>query len=218
MSTFKLEASKREILGKKVKKLRAQGLIPGIIYGPDTDPIAISVDRKELRQTLLQAGGTQIINVDIDKQTIPTLARVVQRDYVQNEILHIDLYKVNMDQEIRAEVPIILLGESQPVTSREAVLNQILNSIEVEALPADLPPQIEVDMGILTEVGQILTVGELTLPTGVRATADEIDPVVKLDYPREIPVEEEEEDEDLLFEVSAEPEVITERSDDEDEE
>lgn len=215
--TITLEASIREITGKKVKRLRQAGQIPAVVYGPGFENINIAILEGELRQTLIKAGGTQIIELNVGKEKIPTLAKKVQRDPLRGNLIHADFYRVAMDRTIRAEVPIVLVNEPDIVASNEAIATQLLASVEIEALPADLIPQIEVDISALGEIGAQLLVGELEVPDTVTITADPDELILKLDYAQAL---EEEEEEELLEEVleADEVEVITERKEEEVEE
>jgi large subunit ribosomal protein L25 len=214
-----LQAKKRKIIGKKVKQLRHEGQIPAVVYGPDSDPLPIQADGKELRQVLLEAGGTQLIELHVGKDKIPTLAREVQRDPVRGEPLHVDFYRVAMDRAIRAEVPVLVVNEPGVVTSGAAIVVHPLTSLEIEALPADLPPHIEVDMSELTEIGDQLLVGDLDLPDTLTMVSSPEELVVRIDYAATLELEEEEEEEELLEEMlPGEVEVITERREEEAEE
>lgn len=213
-----LEANVREITGKKVKQLRRAGQIPAVIYGPEFENINLVIPELELRQTLAQAGGTQIIELHIGKDKMPALVKKVQRDPIRGDLLHVDFYHVAMDRVIRAEVPLLLVNEPPMVVRREAIATQILSSVEVEALPADFPPHIDVDISVLNEVGEHLLISDLYVPDTLTIIADPDELIVKLDYAQALEVEEEEEEE-LLEVVGAagEVEVITERKEEEEE-
>jgi len=208
-----LDATKRTVIGKQVKQLRRQGLIPAVVYGQDTEPIHLTIDARELRQVLLEAGGTQIIEIHVDGKKIPTLAREVQRNPLGGDILHVDFYQVSMNRPIRAEVPVLIVGENELVDSGAAMVLHVLNALTVEALPADLPASIDVDISELKEIGDQITIGDLTLPAGCTVINDPDELLVKLEYAR---IEEEEEvAEELLVEESPEVEVIREAREDE---
>ena len=207
--TITLEAEERKIIGKKVKQLRQMGVVPAIVYGPEFTPLSISLDEKELRMALRKAGGTQLIELSVGKTKIPTLVRDVQRDPIRGELYHVDFYRVALDRVIRAEVPIVLVNEPGIVTSKEGAVFQGLNMVEVEALPADLPPHIEVDISGLEEIGMQLLVSDLVTSDEFTITTGEEELVVRIDYAQAL--EEEEEEEEFPEMVSAEPEVITER-------
>jgi large subunit ribosomal protein L25 len=220
MSNFiVLEAEKRELLGKKVKALRRMGKVPAVIYGPESDTINLAIDKSTLRQVLAEAGGTQLIEMQVGEEKIPTLAREVQRDIIHGDILHVDFYRVSMTRTISADVPVVLINESPVVASGEGILVQGLNSLLIEALPADLPSQVEVDMQKLEEIGDQLLVSDLDLPGEVTILTDEGELVVKADYPTMLEEEDEDEEEldELFLEEMPEVEVITERRSDEEE-
>ncbi len=209
-----LAASKREIVGKKVKQLRRQGMIPAVLYGPGAEPLNLTVDQRELRRVLAIAGGTQFIELNVNGERIPSLARAVQRDYLRDEILHVDFYRVVMDRPVTVEVPLAFVGEAPLAESGAAVLMTLATALEIEALPANLPPHIDVDLSRLQEIGDQIQVRDLTLPQGVKVLADPDEVIVKLEPP-ELLAEEEL----PAVSVSAEDvEVITKRRAEEEEE
>jgi large subunit ribosomal protein L25 len=215
--TITLEAQERQIVGKKVKQLRRAGIIPAVVYGPDFTPLNVELDERELRMALRKAGGTQLIELTVGKAKIPTLVRDVQRDPIRGNLYHVDFYRVAMDRVIQAEVPIVIVNEPPIVTSKEGAVFQALNSVVVEALPANLPPHIEVDVSGLTEIGDQLLVADLAESDEFTVTTGEEELVVRIDYAQALE-EEEEEEEEFPELVSAEPEVITERREVEEEE
>ncbi len=216
---FTLVAEKREITGKKVKMLRREGLVPIVVYGPSYDSTNLQVKWTDLRHVLVNAGGTQIINLDVAGETVPTLARYVQRNPIRGDVLHVDFYRVDMNRPIRAEVPLLAVGETEIVEVGTAIITQNLTNVEVEALPANLPQQIDVDISGLVEIGDSILVQDLNLPAGVTIpSVNPDDMVLKLDYAQALLTEEEEEAEDSFLEESAEVEVLTERKDDAEEE
>ncbi len=212
-----LEATKRDVVGKQVRQLRREGLVPVVVYGPNFESLSLQVDARELRSVLKEAGGTHIINLKVGRETINTLARSVQRDPLRGDILHVDFYRVDLNRPIRTEVPVVVVGESPVVESGEGMVLHLLNAIEVEALPTNLPSYLEVDLSTLTEIGATLYVRDMTLPQGVKVHADPEEPVVKIDYAPMIPEEEEEAEESFLG-GSMEVEVIRERKEQQKEE
>src|SRR5574341_182927 len=210
MSQYTLAAQKRTILGKKVKRLRREGQVPAIVYGPNSDPVAIQTERRELRQVLSKAGGTQLIELQVDSERVAVLAREVQRNPVRGEILHVDFYRVALDRPIRAEVPVHVINEPAIVSSGGAMVHQVLNSLEVEALPTSLPPYIEVDISVLQAVGDNVLGGHLDLGEAVRILEGPDEIIVRLTHVRQI-IEEVEEELLAPEEAAVEPEVIRER-------
>ncbi|MBN1311254.1 MAG: 50S ribosomal protein L25 [Anaerolineae bacterium] len=206
-----LEASVREVVGKHVRHYRRQGQIPATVYGPGFSPMNLFIGEPDLRRALAKAGGTQLIELQLGKETITTLAREVQRHPIRGDLLHVDFYRVAMDRVIRAEIPVVLAEESAAVASREAIAIQHLNSIEIETLPGNLPPHIEVDMSQINAVGEQVTVGDLKLPSTIRIITPLDEVVVRLDYAETMEEEVKEGEELEIASVSAEPEVITAR-------
>ncbi|GAB4478518.1 MAG: 50S ribosomal protein L25/general stress protein Ctc [Anaerolineae bacterium] len=213
-----LEAAKRDIVGKQVRQLRREGLVPVVVYGPDFESLSLQVDARELRSVLKEAGGTHIINLKVGRETINTLARSVQRDPIRGDILHVDFYRVDLKRPIRAEVSVVVVGESPVVESGEGMVLHLLNNIEVEALPTNLPSHLEVDVSALNEIGATIYVRDLALPEGVEVHADPDEPVVKIDYAPMLAEEEEGEEEETFLGESVDVEVIRERKEEEEEE
>jgi len=205
MEQIELQAQKREVFGKKVKRLRAQGWIPAIIYGAETEPIPIQVKERDLIQTLQQAGGTRLIAIKIDgDKPHVALAREIQRDFITRQILHVDFQEVVKTRTIVTEVPIHLEGEPPPVRQGRAIVQQLLDSIEIEALPDDLLPSITIDISGLEEIDDAILVGDLELPERVKVLNDPDEMIVHLTYAEleEEEVEEEAPEEEVEVEVT----------------
>lgn len=213
--TITLEATVREVVGKQVRHYRRIGQIPATIYGREFSPVNLFVGEVDLRQALTQAGGTHLIELHFGDETVQALAREVQRHPIRGNMLHVDFYRVDMDRVIRAEIPIVLVNESPAVASKEAIAILHLNSVEIETLPANLPPHIDVDMSQLTQVGDQLTAGDLKLPSTIKIITSLDDVVVKLDYAEAMETEEAEEP---VGPVSAEVEVLTAKKEEVEEE
>ncbi len=178
-----LDAQKRQVLGKKVKKLRKDGQLPAHVYGKGLETEVVSVDGKTFLKTFEQTGETGLIYLKIGAEKVrPVLIRGVQYDPINGHPLHIDFYQVNLTQKVKAPIPLVLIGD-QPelVKSGEAIVLQTLNEVEVEALPADLIEKIEVDIANLKNIDDAITVGQLQFDRSkltVHAPDEEI--VVKL--------------------------------------
>jgi large subunit ribosomal protein L25 len=205
--TITLEATVREVVGKHVRHYRRVGQIPATIYGRNFSPVNLFVGEVDLRQVLTQAGGTHLIELHFGDETVQALAREVQRHPLRGDMLHVDFYRVDMDRVIRAEIPVVLINESPAEVSKEAIAILHLNTIQIETLPANLPPQIEVDMSQLIRVGDQLTAGDLKLPSSIKIITQLDDVVVKLDYAEAM--ETAAEAAEAAGPVSAEVEVIT---------
>jgi len=150
-----LMAEPRDVHGKKVKKLRREGLIPGVVYGPVVDgTVSVSVNDRDFNKFFMTNGHSTIFNLKWDGGDQPVLIREVQRDPVRQDILHIDFFAPNMDVKLRQNVSIYLSGD---VDVTGGTLQQTITEIEVEALPSDLPSEITLDATSLEEIGDTLT-------------------------------------------------------------
>jgi large subunit ribosomal protein L25 len=208
MEQIELKTEKRTIIGKRVKGLRREGLVPAVLYGPKTEPIPIQCDGRELQRVLARAGGTNLISVRIDDAGRPkmALAREVQRDAITNELYHVDFYQVVMTEKVSAEVNIILTGQSPVVQQADAMLLQGADSVEIECLPGDLIHSIEVDLSTLLEIDDAIYVKDLQVPENIAILSDGDELVAKVQRLRI--VEEEEEVEEVVEVAPEEVEVI----------
>lgn len=157
-----INATKREVLGKQVKKLRREGFVPANIYGKDFNSAAITLTLNDFTRIYNEAGETGVVYVSIEggDKDIPTLIKRVQTHPVNDFILHVDFRKINLKQKIETEVPLSFIGESPTVKQGAVVLYQ-MDTITIEALPTDIPSEIEVDLATITEVGQDIRVSDL---------------------------------------------------------
>ncbi|QPC81581.1 50S ribosomal protein L25 [Phototrophicus methaneseepsis] len=184
MAEFKLAAQKRDVVGKKVSRLRNDGFVPGAVYGPKTEPTRLKFKYRELELALMHAGGTNVIDLNVEgAQTVPVLAREVQRDIIKGDILHVDFFALDMKAKIRAEVPVHYVGESPLVASRKAILLTGPNSLTIEVLASDLMNQIEVDLTGLAEMGDTITVADLKLGDDVTIINDPEEMIAKVVQP-----------------------------------
>jgi large subunit ribosomal protein L25 len=202
--TYTLDAQARTITGKKVNQLRVQGLVPAIIYGRNRQPVAVQIPAKPLQMTLLRAGGTHLININVDGQQHTVITREVQRDILRGNITHVDFMTVDASTRLTAEVRIHFVNESLPVTSRQGILVTGTSTVTIEALPSDLIEQIEVDLSTLKEVGDSIHVRDLKVNPAIRIVNDEDEMIVRV-----APAVTAEEEETTEETTSAEPEVIS---------
>lgn len=168
-----INAQKRDTFGKQVKKLRKAGFVPANIYGKDFESTAITVSLADFQKVYNDAGETGIVNISIEGEgkEIPTLIRLVQLHPLTDSILHAEFRKVNLKQKIETEVPLEFTGESPAVKQGAVVLYQ-MDVITVEALPANIPSEITIDISTLTEVGQSITVSDLPKSGDYEITTD----------------------------------------------
>lgn len=154
-----LMAEPRDVHGKKVKRLRREGLIPGVVYGPVVDgTVSVSVNSRDFNKFFMAHGHSTIFTLKWDGGDQPVLVREVQRDPVRQDILHIDFFAPNMNVALRQNVSVSLSGA---VDVTGGVLQQVLTEIEVEALPSDLPSEITVDISSLEAIGDSIHVSDL---------------------------------------------------------
>lgn len=153
MKRVELRAESRQVTGKKVKHLRAQSLVPAVMYGPDTPVTQIQANEREMARILAQAGETALINVFVDNDPNPTmvLARDVQRDVLSGNLLHVDFYQVRLTETVRTTPRLEFVGEAPVVHTENAVVIHNMTSIEIECLPTDLVDTIRVDLSGLTD-------------------------------------------------------------------
>ncbi len=178
MSDFILTADTgRELGSRSSRRLRREGKVPAVVYGLDSEPVAITVDYRELRSVLnTDQGLNAVITLDVNGDQSPVLAKDLQRDAIRRDVTHVDFIRVDLDVETSAEVPIHLTGEAEIVDREGGMVEQILNHITVFAKPADLPAVIEVDISEMTMEHNLL-VSDLPLGAGVRVEVDLEEPV-----------------------------------------
>jgi large subunit ribosomal protein L25 len=168
----KLVVQNRAILGSaESRRLRRQGLIPGVLYGRER-PVSISIPERDLRAALTTKGGLNaVLDVVVDDGKVhSSVLKEYQQDPVRGLITHVDLQEVRLDQPIHATVPVHITGEA--VGAKEGgVLSQVTNELNVEALPMEVPEHIDADVSAL-ELGDSLRLSALTLPQGVTALDD----------------------------------------------
>lgn len=195
MANVKLEAKNREIVGKKVKRLRAEGWIPAVLFGAKQASTPVQVEERELGRALREAGSTALIDLFVEQEGDPhiVLVRDIQRDVLTSRLQHVDFYQVQLDVKVKTSPALNIVGTAPIVEEGEAVLVQILNQIEVECLPTDLIDSIDVDVSSLEKLDDTVTIGDLPVPPGVTVMADPGDVVVSVVVPRAAFLDEEEE-------------------------
>ena len=176
-----LQGKKREESGRKVKHLRAAGELPATVYGKKVTSFSATVPTGEFVKVYREAGETGLIELSIDTVTHPVLIHNVQIDPVNESLLHVEFYEVDLKVKVKTKVPLLIVGQSPAVAERKGVILSLLTEIEVEALPTDLPEHIEVDVTTLSEVGQEITVSQLAVPSDVTILTDLEIGVIKID-------------------------------------
>ncbi len=194
MNTTIATVEERKTLGKKVKKLRREGILPANLFGKDLKSKALQIKEKDFRKLFKEAGETGVVEVKLSKETYPALIHNVQRDPVTDKVIHIDFHKVNLKEKINARVPIKLIGEAPAEKSSIGLILQTVNELEIESLPGDIPSEIEVDMSKLEQVGQNIHVKDLKInrdKVEVKNESEDVVVSVQTAEMKEEPVEEE---------------------------
>jgi large subunit ribosomal protein L25 len=217
MERVELEAQSRVVRGKQVKQLRAEQWIPSVVYGPDMPAKAIQIEERDLSKALRQAGSTTLIDLNIDDEGQPyvVLAREIQRDIITGRLQHVDFYQVRLTEKVKTTPRLEFVGESPALQSGRAVLIQGMTELEVECLPTDLISSITVDVSSLENMGDSVTVSDLSIPSTVTVLADPDDVVVSVVATRmaaEIEAMEEEEEELIPEELMPEMEIVEEEA------
>lgn len=191
MNKITLKAEKRETLGRKVKSLRRDGILPGNIYGKKQKSLAIQVELKEFQKVFEDAGETGLLDLKVSNKSVPVLIDNVQEDPVTNRFLHVDFRQVNLKEKITAEVPIEIVGESPAEKQGLGTLVQHIDEVEVEALPTDFPDKFDLDVSKLEDVDMALFVKDLVYDKKkVKIESDLEEIVVKVEPLREEELEE----------------------------
>lgn len=186
-----IAAEPRNVVGKKVKQLRREGVIPAIIYG-QSDPINIQFNKLELRRVLRKAGTTHLIDIEVEGKKRTVLAREIQQHVTRGDIIHVDFMEVNMNVAITAEAALVLVGESAPTADGKGSDVLPTHSVEIECLPDDLISEIEVDASKIDSPDTILYVSDLVVPKGVTILTDPETVVARFQYTAVAATEEEE--------------------------
>lgn len=164
MEQIELKVTTRDILGKKVKALRRQGITSVHLFGHGIQSLSLQADTARLQHVLAQAGHTRLINLKLnDENPMLVLVREVQKNPLTGNLLHVDFYQAKMTEKLTVEIPIILIGEAPALKSKENALAHELETLTIECLPAHIPSRIEVDISSLTEPGQAIRVKDIQL-------------------------------------------------------
>ena len=172
MEKVVLQAEKRDVIGKQVKALRREGKLPAVIYGRRTEPINILLDAHSASLTLGKLTSSSLVTIAVDGTEYPTLVREKQRDYIKNRLLHVDFLAVSLDEAIRANVSLNIIGVSPAVKDYNAVLVNNLESLAVECLPTDLPERIDLDISVLGRPGEGIRVKDIHVSDKIRLLDD----------------------------------------------
>jgi large subunit ribosomal protein L25 len=201
---LKLKASKRTIQGRHVRKLRTEGVVPGVVYGHRSDSEAVVLDGAEFRRVYAKAGRTHLVDLELDGgRAQKVLIKEVQIHPRFDGPQHVDLFRIDLKEKLQIDVPITIVGESpEPVKRGEADLLISLHAIRVECLPGDIPEAIEVDVSGLENIDDAVRVHDIHLAEGVTVMTGGDEMIVKVQAHRvvEEPTAEAEEGEEAAAE------------------
>lgn len=176
MSTLQLEAQPRELVGRKVKQIRRQGLVPVIVYGNIDQPLNLQIPERTLERTLQAGGNSQLIQLGVEGgETHNVLMRDLQRHPVRRSLLHVDFYAINMRDKQQLSVPVVSVNNPTTLVGGMMVL-QTMDNVEIEALPGDIPASIEVDITDL-DLDKPITVADLPALNGVDYLSSAEEPI-----------------------------------------
>lgn len=198
-----INAKKRDIKGKKPGVLRREGLVPGVLYGHKSDPTPIVINARELNRALVGLTSSSIVNLNVEGTEHSALIREKQRDYLRNQIIHIDFQVLALDEKIRTRIEIALSGVAPAVKEFGGVVLTEKEYIEVEALPKDLPERIIVALDNLNEIGANIRIKDLDISDQVTVLDDVEEVIVSVSAAS---LEEEVVETDAA--ADAEPEVV----------
>ncbi|MFP4022213.1 MAG: 50S ribosomal protein L25/general stress protein Ctc [Halanaerobium sp.] len=214
MERYSIEAELRTETGKgAARKIRRNGLIPGVVYGRGNEPRSIKIDPLDIEKLLQSNAIFDLTFVGEDGEESTVIIKDYQKDVIKQDLLHVDFQFISMDEKITVSVPMHLEGEAVGVRDG-GVLQQLLREIEIDTLPAEIPEEITIDISEL-EVGESLSVADLDLPEGIDLVTDSDEVIVTVVTPTELAEEDEETEEEEEF---LEPEVIGEEDEEEGEE
>ena len=186
MASVQIDVEQRAVLGKKVKSLRREGVIPAHLYGHGIDSLALQAPATVVSTLLRTAERNQIIDLKIsgESQTRSVMLRGVHRNPVTDDLLHIDFFQISLTEKLSANVPLHIVGEAPAVQVFGGILLHQIDHVSVEALPADLPGHIDVDVSGLDQLEAALFVRDITLPPNVDMLSDPYQVIAKVAPPR----------------------------------
>lgn len=201
MSEIKLDAQPRTLTGRKVRQLRTKGLVPVVVYGNNQAPVNLQVTSRNLETALHHGAFSQLVRVNVEGgSSHNVLVREIQRHPVSHAFTHVDLYSVNMTEKQHVNVPVVGTGKPDALLTGFMVL-QALEMVAIEALPADIPSSIEVDITNL-DADHPITIADLPKMAGVEYLGEPTEHLFILMATRLQDVEE------VAVESAAEPELV----------
>jgi large subunit ribosomal protein L25 len=202
MEKVALKATRREALGRQVGALRRAGKLPAVLYGHGIKSTPIMLDAHEAALRLSHLTSSSLVMIDLDGVEYPALVREKQRDYIKNRLLHLDFQVISMTEKVTTKVGIELTGTAPVVKEFSAVIVTVMNELEIECMPGDLPARVMIDISGLTEIGAAIHVRDVVISDKVKILGDPGETIVVASATREekaaaeAPAEEEAADEE----------------------
>jgi len=164
MREIPITVQRRQDIGKGVaRQIRMAGRIPGVVYGPETDPIPVSVEEREFRTAMRHASSGSILNLSLDGKETKAVLREMQRDPVTSRVLHIDFHAISMNKPIHVAIPIHFVGTPVGVKVDGGIMQATMREIEISCLPINIPEHLEVNVAEL-RIGDSIHVGNVSIP------------------------------------------------------
>lgn len=195
-----LKAKIRKEIGKKVKKLRKQDILPAVLYGPKIKNISLELDSKDFQKIYGQAGESSLISLEVGKEKFLVLIHKIEKDHLSGAVIHIDFYQPVLDKEIEVSIPIVLEGQAPAIKELGGTLVREISEVMVRALPQNLPREIKVDITGLKTFDDEILIRDLKIPEGVKIHRQPEEIVVLVVPPSKVeeelkkPIEEKVED------------------------
>lgn len=177
----KLEIKPREITGKQVKNIRTVGEAPAVLYGPNMKSTMATINAKEFSKVFEEAGYSALIDINFNSKKQKVLVKEVQKNPVNDQILHVSLYVVDQETEITTEVPVEFVGLAIAQDQGLGFVVHALDAVTVRCLPANLPAKFEIDVSHLANIGETITIADMKMPEGVELDSN-MDPTTAIAY------------------------------------
>lgn len=172
MSTTLVATPGRVSGSAEARRIRRDEKIPAVIYGQGMEPVSVIVDRRDLRLALSGAAGTNtILEIEVEGNVYPAVIKDLQRHPVRRTVAHVDFLRINMNEELTIAVPVRLVGEAKAVLSEGGLVDASEDTIDIVTTPANMPSEISIDISAM-QPGEVIRLGQITLPAGTRALGD----------------------------------------------
>lgn len=176
MQKIQIQAEARDIAGRQVKQLRKQGILPAVLYGRGVKSVSLQIPLKDFTKAYAEAGGSTLVYITVGDKKYPAIIHDVALDPATNKYLHADFYQVRLDEKIKADIPVVFIGEAPAVKELGGILVKNVQQLEVEGFPQDLPHELTVDISGLAEIGRQILVKDIKVADSLKihASPDEI--------------------------------------------